>query len=50
MDTFAGTREEVFDLCDSPHDAVARGINTPLSPEIVDKLREHFPSLSDWKR
>ena len=50
-DTFAGTGECVFDLCDSAYDAVSRGLNqSPLSPEIVDKLDKHFPSiLSNWK-
>jgi OTT_1508-like deaminase len=51
-DTFAGTGECVFDLCDSAYDAVSRGLNqSPLSPEIVEKLDKHFPSiLSNWKK
>jgi len=42
----------VFDLCDSAYDAVSRGLNqSPMSPEIVDKLDRHFPSiLSNWKK
>ena len=29
-DTFTGTGEGVFDLCDSPHDAVVCGLDTPF--------------------
>jgi len=52
MDTFTGTGECVFDLCDNPYDAISRGLHRPssLSPEIVDKLDKHFPSiLSNWQ-
>ena len=50
-DAFADTGEGVYELCDSPHDAVARGLGRPLSPENVDKLHERFPNiLSNWKK
>ncbi len=51
-DTFPGTGEGVFGLCDSPYSAVARGLNTPsLSQNAVDKLHERFPSIfSNWER
>ena len=51
-DTPAGTGEGVFDLCDSVHDAVSRGLDQPsLLPEILDKLDRNFPSiLSNWAR
>jgi hypothetical protein len=50
-DTFTGTGECVFDLCNNPYDAILRGLLHPsLSPEIVDKLDKHFPSiLSNWQ-
>ncbi|KAM6491131.1 hypothetical protein JOM56_013370 [Amanita muscaria] len=52
MDTFTGTGESVFDLCDNAYDAVSRGLDRPsLSPEIVDQLGKHFPSIrSNWER
>ena len=41
----------MFDLCDSPHDAVARGLNTSLSPDNVDTLHKKFPSMfTSWER
>lgn len=51
-DTFTGTGEGALDLCDSPYDVVARELQIPcLSPEIVDNLHTHFPSiLSNWER
>jgi len=51
-DIFPDTEEGVFDLCDSPHDAVARGLEEPyLSPEIVDTLQKHYRlMLSNWER
>jgi hypothetical protein len=51
-DTFTGTGECVFDLCNNPYDAISRGLHRPsLSPEIVDKLDKHFPSiLNNWQR
>lgn len=51
MDTFTGTGESVFNLCDNAHDAVSRGLDRPLSPEIVHKLDKDFPSIrSNWER
>ena len=51
-DTFVGTGEGVFNLCDNPYDAVSRRLNqSSLSPEIVDKLSKHFPYiLSNWNK
>ncbi|KAF8313505.1 uncharacterized protein EI90DRAFT_552276 [Cantharellus anzutake] len=50
-DTFTGSGEGVFHLCDSPHDAVARGLGTALSEDIVNKLHQDFPFiLSNWRR
>jgi len=50
--TFTGTGEGALDLRNSPHDVVARELKKPcLSPEIVDQLHTHFPSLlSNWGR
>ena len=52
MDAFTGTGEGVYNLCDSPHDVVARGLRQPsLSRECVDKLHERFPFiLNGWGR
>ncbi|KAF5374108.1 hypothetical protein D9615_008811 [Tricholomella constricta] len=49
-DTFTGTGEGVFDLCDSAYDAVANGLKqSSLSPETLNKLDRHFPSiLGNW--
>ncbi|KAF5379428.1 hypothetical protein D9615_006626 [Tricholomella constricta] len=51
MDTFTGTGEGVLNLCDSAYDAVS-GINrSPLSPDIVDKVDRHFPSIHrNWEK
>jgi len=52
-DTFTGTGECVFDLCNNPYDAILRGLDQPSlsGPEIVDKLDKRFPSiLSYWQR
>ena len=52
MDTFTGTGECVFNLCNNAYDAISRGIDRPsLSPEIVDKLNKRSPSIfSNWQR
>jgi hypothetical protein len=52
IDAVTGTGESTFDLCDNVYDAVSRELDLPsLSPEIVDKLDKHFPSiLSNWER
>jgi hypothetical protein len=49
-DTFTGTGEGVFDLCDNAHDAVSRGLKQPsLSPEIINRLDMYFPHIqSNW--
>jgi len=51
-DTFTGTGECAFDICDSAYDAISHRLHRPsLSPEIVDKLDKHSPSiLSNWQR
>jgi hypothetical protein len=51
-DTFTGTGEGVFNLCDNAHDAVSRGLNqASLSPEIVDRLESSFPDIqSNWAK
>jgi hypothetical protein len=51
-DSFIGTGESVFDLCDNAYDAVSRGLDRPsLSPEIVNQLEKRFPFiLSNWER
>ena len=51
-DTFTGTGESIFNLCDNAYDAVMRGLNqSSLPPVVVDKLDKHFPSiLSNWER
>ena len=42
-DTFAGTGECGFDLCDSAYDAVSRGLDqSPLSPEVVENSTSTF--------
>ena len=52
MDTFPGTGEGDFDLCNNAYDAVLRGLDQPsLSPDVVDKLDKRFPFiLSNWER
>jgi hypothetical protein len=52
MDTFPGAGEGDFDLCNNAYDAVSRALEeASLSPDILDKLYDHFPSiLSNWGR
>ena len=51
MDTFSGTEECVFELCNNPNDAISRMLYPPLSPDIVDRLDKKFPSiLSNWQK
>jgi hypothetical protein len=51
-DTFVGTGEGTFDLCDSVHDAISRELDQPCSSTtIMDKLDKHFPSILDnWAK
>ena len=52
MDTFPGTGEGDFDLCDNAYDAVSRGLDQlSLSPDTLDKLDKHFPFIvSNWAK
>ena len=51
MDTFTGTGERVFDLCNDPYNAISRRLYLPLSPENMDRLDKKFPSIrSNWQR
>ncbi|KIM42343.1 hypothetical protein M413DRAFT_27128 [Hebeloma cylindrosporum] len=51
-EAFAGSGENVFNICENPHDAVSRGLDLPaLPPAIVDKLDAQFPSVrGNWER
>ena len=51
MDTFTGTGESVFNLCDNVEDAVLRALDVPfLSQQVLIKLDNNFPSISgNWQ-
>lgn len=52
-DSFPGTGEGDFDLCNNAYDAMSRRVldQPSLSPDILDKLDKRFPfMLSNWAR
>jgi len=47
-DTFTGTEEHVFDLCNDAYDAILHRLHCPLSPDRLDK--KFLSILSNWQR